>query len=194
MNRVTNRPLGVPRIVALLFFLALFAGAIVLAHALTANPAVRMAVADFGYLGVIISGVIAGLNLFVPVPAATLTPLFTGAGLTLPLIVLSLALGTLIADFTGFAFGHVSRTVITERYPRIVDFFTRLHANRSTLVLPVVFLYAALVPFPNEALLIPLALAGARFSLLMIPLFIGNVVNQTLLVYGVNELTRLLLG
>lgn len=171
-----------------LFFAVVFGGAIFLAHSLASDPAIQVTVAEYGYFGVLITGVIAGLNAFFPVPAATLTPLFVGAGLTLPLIVLSLTLGTLIADFTGFALGHVSREMVAQRYPRTTTFFTNLYHRRRTLVLPAAFLYAAFVPFPNEAILIPLALAGARFSLLLVPLFLGNLLHQAILVYGINGL------
>jgi len=191
MNR--PRTLSISQAGALLFFATVFVGAVLFAHSLATDPGIQLAVAEFGYLGVITAGVIAGLNAFFPVPAATLTPLFVGAGLSLPLIVLSLAIGTLIADFTGFALGHLSRTIVAKRYPRTSAFFADLYQRRRKLVLPVAFLYAAFVPFPNEAILIPLALAGARFSLLLIPLFLGNLLNQAILVYGITGLLGWLL-
>ena len=64
-------------------------------------------------------------------------------------------------------------------------FFTELKQNRSKLIVPVIFLYAAFAPFPNEALLVPLGLAGIRFSTIIVPLILGNLINQSYLVYFV---------
>lgn len=173
------------RIIAFLFFAAIFAGAIFLAQALGRDPGIQAAVANAGYLGVVIAGIVAGLNFVIPVPAATLTPLFTAAGLSLPLIVLALAVGTLIADFTGFALGHVSRVTIQDRYPKTYALFSRYGETQSFLIYPIVLLYAAFVPFPNEAILIPLAVVGVRFTRILIPLLIGNLLHQITLVYGI---------
>jgi membrane protein YqaA with SNARE-associated domain len=51
-------------------------------------------------------------------------------------------------------------------------------------------LYAALVPFPNEAILIPLAISGIKFRYLVAPLLIGNMLHQAILIVGVDSLTR----
>lgn len=176
-------------VLTLLLFFTAFVGIIALAQHLADNQQATTVVEQFGYVGVVILGVIAGLNAFFPVPAATLTPLYVGAGLTLPLIVLSLTVGTMIADFVGFFIGRLSRELIAERYPKTMRFFANIRDNRSHLIIPAVVLYAAFVPFPNEAILLPLGLTGFRFGTLIIPLFIGNLIHQALLVYGVNGLS-----
>lgn len=176
-------------ILTLLLFFAAFVGIVALAQLLAANEQAVSIVEQFGYIGVVILAVIAGLNAVVPVPAATLTPVFLSAGMVIPLIILCLTIGTLIADFVGFFIGRLSRDFVAEKYPKVIEFFGRLSNKRKLIVLPLVALYAALVPFPNEAILVPLGLSGFRFSTLFIPLFLGNLLNQTLLVYGVNGLS-----
>jgi len=146
----------------------------------------------FGYLGVLLTGIVAGLNTVVPLPAATFTPIFLNAGLTAPLIIIVLAVGTLIADAIGFALGYVSREMVETKYPKLFRFFTELAQGKTKYILPVVILYAAFVPFPNEAILIPLALAGVRFTYLLIPLIIGNIIHQALFVLGVSNITAAL--
>lgn len=171
--------------------MVIFGVALYLANLLTESSAVLLLVERFGYVGVLLTGIVAGLNTFVPLPAATFAPLFISAGLSVTMIIIVLAIGTLIADMIGFALGHVSRELVQTKYPKIFNFFTELQANHTTLIIPMVILYAAFVPFPNEAILIPLALAGVRLRVLVIPLIIGNIVHQTLFVYGVTNIFTL---
>jgi hypothetical protein len=53
------------------------------------------------------------------------------------------------------------------------------------LIAVFVTIYAALVPLPNELILVPLAFAGVSWRLLLVPLIVGAVIIQTLLVTGV---------
>jgi membrane protein YqaA with SNARE-associated domain len=186
LNRYSKQILSAGAIIAI-FFVALYA-----AQLLTENDAVVTLIERLGYLGVLITGIVAGLNTIVPIHAATFTPLFLEAGLSVPLIIATLAVGTLVADSLGYALGHVSKELVEDKYPKIFNFFTNLATNHSRWIIPVVFLYAAFFPFPNEAILIPLALAGVKLKRLLLPLIIGNIVHQTLAVYAVAEATTLL--
>lgn len=168
-----------------------FGLALYFSQQLSESTAIVSLVEKFGYFGVLFTGIVAGLNTFVPLPAATFTPIFINAGLSIPLIVLVLAIGTLIADSLGFALGHVSRELIKRKYPKIFGFFTKLQQEHTALIIPVVILYASFVPFPNEAILIPLALAGAKLRTLLVPLIIGNIIHQLILVYGVKNILAL---
>lgn len=177
---------------ALLFivsaFVLLVVGALFLAQFVSTNVTAQNLIADAGYLGIVIIAIIAGLNAIVPIPAATFTPLFTVAGLSLPLIIASLVIGTVIADTIGFSFGRWSRTSVAEHYPKTHDFFTSLVKTRQWLILPMVTLYASFVPFPNEAILIPLAIAGVSFYTILPALIIGNIIHQTTLALGFSSL------
>lgn len=145
-------------------------------------------IAQFGVLGVIAVGMIAGFNVFIPVHAATFTPAFLAAGFSMHTIILNLAIGTTIADSISFALGMWSRTIAAKKYASIV---ARLHTFGTTYKrwIPIgVLLYAACIPFPNEALLIPLGLMGFPFRVLIPSLIIGNILNQTLFAFGFVEL------
>lgn len=172
------------RSLILVIFFTLFTVTIFASYLLSKNVATQEMMANLGYAGVLFTAIIAGLNAIVPIPAATFTPVFTAAGLDIPLIIISLTIGTVVADFVGHLFGKISREAINDKYPKNFAFFTKLQTDHSRLIFPAVLLYAALIPFPNEAIIIPLALSGVRFSILLIPLLLGNFINQTLLVYG----------
>ena len=172
--------------------MAIFLIALYFAQTLTENDTVVNLVQRFNYLGVLLIAIVSGLNTIVPIHAATFAPLFIGAGLSVPLVVLTLAIGTLVADSIGFALGHVSRELIETKYPKIFTFISTLATDHAKWLIPVVIFYASFVPFPNEALLIPLALAGVKYKKLVIPLIIGNIIHQTLFVYGVTEVANFL--
>jgi membrane protein YqaA with SNARE-associated domain len=178
-------------IIASLAIITIAAGVTLLARHLYTDGLSGQLVSQFGYLGVVIVGVIAGLNTIVPIPAATTTPLFISIGLSFPLIILALAIGTIIADFVGYIVGHWSRVYIEIKYPKIFKFFTDLAKTKLLFLIFVIFIYAAFVPFPNEAIIIPLALAGIRFRTMFIPLFIGNTLNHTLIALGVTNIANL---
>ena len=179
-------------LVTLILIIVVFIAVLITARSLSENPYLLETISQFGYPGVMLVAIIAGLNTFVPLPAATFTPLFTASGLSLPLIILTLALGTLIADFIGYMLGHVSRDLIITKYPKIFSFATNIQQNHQKLIIPLVALYAAFVPFPNEAILIPLALAGTKFRTLLIPLIIGNILHQAVIIYGISSINNLL--
>jgi membrane protein YqaA with SNARE-associated domain len=170
----------------------IFVGVLFAANSLSDNPALLETIADFGYVGVLVTAIIAGLNTFVPLPAATFTTLFLNSGLDLYLIIVVLALGTLIADFIGFMLGYISRDLVLRKYPKIYSFATNIQENKQHLIIPVVILYAAFVPFPNEAILIPLALAGTSFKTLLLPLIIGNIIHQVVLIYSIGGISNFL--
>ena len=150
-------------------------------------------VAEWGYIGVLFLGFISGVNAVLPIPAATLTPVFTAAGLVTPGIVTALVVGTMLADFVGYLFGSSTKGLVAARYPHITKTLHTLTTERRRWVLPFVAFYAAFVPFPNEAMLIPLAFSGIGFGRLLVPLLVGNTIHQLLLVVGATELSRLIL-
>lgn len=177
-------------VITLVVFVFAFTLLLFIAQSLSESSQAQAVVAQFGYLGVVFLGVITGLNAIVPVPAATLTPVFIAAGLTVPLIIAALAVGTLIADFTSFFLGRLSRELILDKHPKIFAFITEFQAKHSRWTFLLVTLYAAFAPLPNEIILIPLGLTGVRFVSLIIPLIIGNIIYQVLLVYSVIGLSK----
>lgn len=176
----------------ILALIAVFIVVLFAAKTLSSNPELIELITKFGYFGVVLTAILAGLNTFVPLPAATFTPLFIASGLSVPLVIIALAIGTLIADSIGYFFGHVSRELIKEKYSKLFDFIQKFQERHSKLIVPLVFLYASFVPFPNEVLLIPLALGGIKFRKIIIPLILGNIVHQAVLIYGVTNIFPLL--
>ena len=173
---------------------AVWVAALFLADYVANSAMAQNLVSQFGYLGILVIAMVSGLNLLVPVPAAAFVPIFTAAGFALPLIIAVLVIGTTIADMIGYFIGRWSKDFVEEHYPRTFSRMKVLDERHHNWVLPVVFLYAALLPFPNEAIIIPLALIGFRFQAFLIPLILGNIINQTALALGATNIFSLLFG
>lgn len=173
---------------------AVWVGALYLANFVASNDVAQNLVADFGYIGVTVIAVVSGLNILVPIPAAAFVPIFTAAGLWMPLIILALVVGTTVADLIGYYFGKWSKSFVESHYPRTYTKIKVLDERHHNWILPTVFLYAALLPFPNEAIIIPLALLGFHFRAFIWPLVLGTIINQTALAYGSNNIFELLFG
>ncbi len=170
---------AVTTLVTVSFHLADFVGA---------HDGAKEIVARFGYAGVFIVSFISGVRVIVPVPPATFIPVFSGAGLTTGLIIVALTVGTIVADFVGYCIGLWSKGFIANHYPKIHDFLVSLNIKHHALLFPTIVAYTSISPFPNEALVIPLAVIGIPFSHFFFPLAIGTVCYHTLTVYGIQNL------
>lgn len=148
----------------------------------------------FGYIGIVAIAAVAGLNVVVPLPAATLTPVFVAAGLWLPLVVLMLVVGTTIADLVGYYVGKLSKDFVEATYPKTYQRLLKIHSKNRWLLLPFVFIYSAFIPLPNEAILIPIAMMGVSLRTFIVPLVAGTVVSQTALAFGAQEIFSILFG
>lgn len=164
--------------------LAMLSGIFLLATIISDDKAAQELVQRLGYVGVLIVSFIAGLNAIVPVPAGSFVPIFLAAGLSMPLIIATLVVGTTLADLLAFYVGMKGREFAAAQHPRVINFTTWLRSGKEPYIIPGVFLYAAFSPIPNELILIPLALAGVRFRTLVLPLFLGTIVYQTAFALG----------
>jgi len=183
MRRHTLKILAIAAIIAISLIASFF-----FADFVTESEEAQALVEQTGYLGMLALSIIAGLNLFVPIPAGTFAPIYAAAGFPLPAIIAVLVIGTTIAGSIGYLIGALGKQVARLKYPKIQERIQTFACRHHALILPTVFLYASLSPFPNEVILIPLALAGIKFRYLILPLILGNLVYQTLYVYGTNGL------
>ena len=177
-----------------LLITAVWVAALFLADYVATNDMAQNLTQQFGYVGILVVAIVSGLNVLVPVPAAAFVPVFTAAGFTIWLIIAVLVIGTTIADLIGYWLGRWSKEFVEDHYPKTFRRMKVLDERNHNLVLPIVFVYAALLPFPNEAIIIPLALIGFKFRTFLIPLVLGNIVNQTALAFGASNIFSLLFG
>lgn len=175
--------ISVTLVIALALSLAVYA---------TNNDAFAERVVSLGYAGIVIAAYISGLNLIVPIPTAAFVPMFTSTGFALSTVIALMVVGTVLADLTAYGIGYHGRRVLriqeTNGYRRIE---TLVHKH-NRLVLPFLFVYAAIMPLPNELVVIPLSLLGYRAIVLLVPLILGTIIHISLFALGIESLFSLL--
>lgn len=165
-------------------FLAVTLGAFILAESITENEALRDLIKKLGIFGIVFVGLLGGLNAFVPVPPATFAPLFLEAGMSELFIVIGFAVGTYIADSTGFLLGWLGSSYATSNYPKVTNRLRSFMEKHQRYIPFTIFGFIVLAPLPNETILIPLAIMGYKYKKLILPLIIGNLMHHTLMVLG----------
>lgn len=156
----------------------------------SSDEASQKLIQEFGYLAVLVISFIAGLNLFLPVPAATFVPIFTAGGMSLPIIIILLIIGTIVSDLLSFAIGHYGKNVATSHYPKIQNWLTKQFSKHKKYLSYYIFVFAAFVPLPDEIYLIPMAIIGIRLREIILPLLLGTIVYQTLAAYGIDNIVK----
>lgn len=172
----------------IIFVIALFAGALLFANNIQDNEQVKEIISSFGPFGILVVAFVSGLNLFVPVPATAFIPVFSAAGFSLSIIVIILVVGTTLADFVSFYMGTILKPHADKSNAKVLQFVRKYCKNRPRMTQAIVFLWAALVPFPNELLLLPLGTLGVKLRTLIIAFVLGTVVHVTALAYGLTSL------
>ena len=174
--------IGILFIILAVILVVFFAAEYIMQH-----PGAQHVITELGYPGIFLAAVVASFNT-IAVPAASLVPLFTAAGLQLPFIIAALAFGTFTADCINFALGNWGSVVVEKRYPATYNHFQRLYTSHSIFIWPAVFLYAAFVPLSNQIIILPLAALGAPFRRLFPILLLAAFVNQGLIALGTQSL------
>lgn len=167
-----------------LVFLAFTASAFFLADSITQNSRVGEFVRDLGVLGVILTGLVTGLNAFAPIPPATFAPLFLEADIPRWMVIGGFVIGTTIADSIGFLLGRLGSSYASTSYPKVTERLQTWMEAHEKLIPFLILGFFLFAPLPNEVILIPLAIIGYRYKRLIIPLILGNIGHHTLMVYG----------
>jgi membrane protein YqaA with SNARE-associated domain len=177
-----------------LFFILLIGAALyasfLLAEYIATDPSSRELIQDYGYFGILLVSFVAGLNLFIPIPAAAFVPIFTAAGISLIEIILLLIVGTMAANLLSFYLGRFGGNITKNNYPHIQKKLTGLYSRHKKWVPYFVFAFSATIPLPDEVFLIPLGIVGVKLRHIIIPLILGTAVYQTIAALGVENLFR----
>lgn len=171
-------------ILAIAIFALITTAAFLAANTLQENSALQDYVKSTGILGVMVVGVLCGLNAFMPIPPATFAPLFIESGLSPLMVVGGFVIGTTIADSIGYLLGLLGQGYVNYHHPKVTNYLRRLSVRHAGYIPFIIFGFFALAPLPNEIILIPLALIGYRYKKLLLPLILGNIIHQSIMVFG----------
>jgi membrane protein YqaA with SNARE-associated domain len=175
----------------ILFISILFTISVLSSEYIADNNVARELIGSYGYIGILVLAIIGGFNLVVPIPAAVFTPIFLASGLPTVGIILTLAIGTTIADIIGYLIGLWGRNSWDIDGSPFFQKIQKLRDKYRTLLIPIIFLYASFVPYPNELIVVPLAFLGMRIRTLILPLFLGSLLHNTILVFGIAGIVEL---
>lgn len=176
------------KVIRSLFFILLISTILAVSYWLSTQIAgdtyIEAVIQSYGGLGVLILGFITGLNILIPVPAASFAPIFIAGGMSIFSIIALLIIGTMAANLLSFAIGHFGHKVACSYHPEAQEKFLELYTKHKAYLPYLIFGFTAFVPFPDEIYLIPLGFLGIRLRVIILPLFLGTVVYQTLTAFG----------
>lgn len=154
------------------------------------HPEIAGQLQAMGYPGLFIVAAISGFNVLVPLPVAGFTPALTSAGYDPWTVVLVFSLGMSVGDVAGYLLGWWGRHASGVRVPKFVQTLQQWSEEKPLLFMAAIFLYASIVPVPNEVFVIPLAFARVAWHRLLIPVACGHLVLNSLIHLGFGFLSH----
>lgn len=139
----------------------------------------------FGYIGMFFAAIASGFNLLVPIPIIGFFPFFVDIGLSPILIILTISVGMMIGDAFGYLIGKAGRNVVLLKNRKMVRRLEKIQTRYSKGPIVIMWLYASFVPLPNEVLVIPMGFLGYKLRNIMIAVFFGNILFNSLVAFGI---------
>ena len=133
----------------------------------------------YGYLGAFLVCTLGNISIFIPIPFALIVYAF-GSTLNPLLLGLVSGLGSAIGEMTSYFIGWGGRKMIESRYGSRLDAAKRLIGRYGALS---VFLIA-LLPVPDDLLLIPLGMMRYDFKKTFIAMLLGKTLMCIFLAYA----------
>ena len=143
------------------------------------------------YAAVFVAGVLGGTSIAFPFPYYLVVATAAAGGGNPFLVGLCAGLGVMAGDTTSYIVGHAGRAVLPERAAPAIAFVQRRVADiHSVKFYAFLFMYGAVMPLPNDVLVVPLGAAGVPYWRVILPFGAGNIVFNTamawLAVYGIS--------
>ena len=136
-------------------------------------------VADYGYFGAFLISIFGNFTVFFPIPHAITIYAF-GSVLNPLILGLSCGVGSTIGEFSAYLIGWGGRTVLEERYGKRLESAKLLIEEYGMLA---IFLFA-LLPLPDDLILIPLGVLRYDLRKALISMFIGKTLMCTFVAYA----------
>jgi len=157
------------------------------------NEFVRLFATEFGYLGVFVTSVVNALNPIVQFPMVAFLPLLVNLGLDKWRIILVVTFAMFLVDVVVYILvkmggKYIYRRKLKEKGMSFRGFYKRNNWSLSFLL----FLFEAVVPLPNELIIIPLAYRGHRLIPFMPAMLFGNLTFNILAAEGFITITKFL--
>ena len=146
----------------------------------SSDETVQRWIKDFGLGGIFIISAISGFNLVVPIPIATFIPVFLESGFNFYAVILIISLGMTTGDILSYLIGSLGRRVIITEESLQKHWFVKLinksRAKYKTLPYVILFIFASVVPIPNEITVMPMGFLGYKMKIIIPILIVGNLI------------------
>jgi membrane protein YqaA with SNARE-associated domain len=136
-------------------------------------------VGQYGYLGAFFISIFGNFTIFFPVPF-TITIYIFGASLNPLLLGIVCGIGSTIGEFSAYIVGRGGRRVLDKRYGERLESAKLLVQRYGMLV---IFLFA-LLPLPDDLILVPLGMLKYNLKKAMVAMFIGKTLMCTVIAYA----------
>ena len=147
----------------------------------------------FGYVGIFLVAVVSGFNLVVPIPTVSFFPAFLASGLNAFTLIIVISAGMALADFIGFLLGKTGRHIALSTLERkVMNKFERVKEKLNWSSALALFLFSSLVPLPNEIVVVPMGFLGYRPVSVLLPVFFGNIVFNSIYATGAVNIIKLI--
>lgn len=129
------------------------------------------------FLAVFVAGILGGTSIVFPFPYYLVVATAAAGGANPFLVGLCAALGVMVGDTTSFMVGHAGRAVLPDRmaaaFAHLHRWVTDIHSARFYGFL---FVYGAVMPLPNDVIMMPLGAARVPYWRVIVPFTMGNIV------------------
>lgn len=136
-------------------------------------------VADYGYFGAFLISIFGNFTVFFPIPYAITIYAF-GSVLNPLILGLTCGLGSTIGEFSAYMVGWGGRAILEERYGGRLESAKLLVEEYGMLA---IFLFA-LLPLPDDLILIPLGVLRYDLRKALISMLIGKTLMCTCVAYA----------
>lgn len=137
------------------------------------------------YLFLTVIAFIGGTSIFLPFPYYIFTITFGGAGLNPLLLGLAAGLGTLMGDSISYYIAYRGRDVVPRKsskfFKKIFDWLVKKHPMFMPLF---AFFYAALIPLPDDLIMVPAGITRYPFLRLAVSVGLGKIISNTILAFS----------
>lgn len=133
----------------------------------------------YGYIGVFVLAFIGGTSTFFPIPYWLGVIALSGLGFNPLLLGICAGLGASIGDTVSYFIGYHGQTFFSQT---LQSKFSVIHSmiTRWPKLTPLfLFLYGALIPLPDDIVIIPLGMIRHNYFRTILPVCLGKIVLNT---------------
>lgn len=175
----------VSRILGALAIILIFISWVILLQKISPATIVDFFGTQNSYLLVFFLAFVGGTSILFPFPYYLVVFTFGAAHLNPILLGIFAGTGVMLGDSTSYLVGYSGREIIpaklSERFNKIRDWLLR---QKSGFIALGLFLYGAIIPIPNDVVIVPLGVIRFSYIKAVIPLWLGNIVFNIIVAFA----------